>query len=71
MSLKKEGSSSSQEAPRVEVERKERPSKAPAATAEKAEKQQKSAAPKTKNLFQLELEKYAARKKGDDDSDKE
>jgi small subunit ribosomal protein S1 len=72
LSLKKEGSSSSQEAPaRAEVEqRKERVNKAPAA-AEKAEKQQKSAAPKTKNLFQLELEKYAARKKDGDDSDKE
>ena len=60
MSLKKEGAI---QEPRQEIERK--PSK-PAT--EKTEKQ-KSAAPKAKNLFQLELEKYAARKKGEDDND--
>lgn len=63
LSLKKE----STEAPR-ETERKERPSR----SADKAEKHKSTTSPKTKNLFQLELEKYAARNKGsDDESDKE
>ncbi len=62
LSLKKEASP---EAPRPETERKERPQK----QEQKAERQQKPTSPKTKNLFQLELEKYAARNKPDADSD--
>jgi small subunit ribosomal protein S1 len=59
LSLKKEGAI---QEPRTEAERKvSKPSP------EKTEKQK--AAPKAKNLFQLELEKYAARKKGEDDND--
>jgi small subunit ribosomal protein S1 len=64
LSLKKESTS---EAPARETERKERPSKS---ATDKVEKQQKSTmSPKTKNLFQLELEKYAARNKGSNDSE--
>ena len=64
LSLKKEGSSS--ESARPEVERKERVSKH--IEKERAEKQKQSA-PKTKNAFQLELEKYAARNNKDDAND--
>lgn len=66
LSLKKEGSAT--EAPRVETERKERPARVQ--QEHRMEKPQKSSAPKTKNVFQLELERYAARNKGED-TDKE
>ena len=69
LSLKKEGSSSSaavEPSVRHENPRKERT--AARHSESRAEKQQKSSSsPKTKNLFQLELEKYAAR--NNDDSD--
>jgi small subunit ribosomal protein S1 len=61
LSLKKDGEIKEQQ-PRSESKA-SRP-----APAEKAEKQ-KPISPKAKNLFQLELEKYAARKKGEDDND--
>lgn len=64
LSLKKEGSSEST----AHQERRERPSRA--ASEKSAGKQSKSSsessAPKAKNLFQLELEKYAARNRGED-----
>ena len=75
LSLKKEGSS---EATHHAQERREKPSRA--ATEQKSMARQpkssssssssESSAPKAKNLFQLELEKYAARNRGED-SDKE
>ena len=65
LSLKKEGSS--QEQPARSEERREKPQRP---SAEKVEKQKPATGPKAKNLFQLELEKYAARKK-DDSEDKE
>lgn len=62
LSLKKEGASESSARP--EMERRERPSR-PSSVEKSADKQKATNAPKAKNLFQLELEKYAARKKGD------
>ena len=73
LSLKKEGAPSSQEASAHTEQRKERPAK----SEHKSEKQSQSQSqkstnsPKTKNLFQLELEKYAARNKEDNSDDKE
>lgn len=62
LSLKKEGSSESAHV----QERKEKPSRQ-AAVDKGADKSAKSSsAPKAKNLFQLELEKYAARNRGED-----
>ena len=67
LSLKKEGSTQDHSYRETEP-RKERPSKP--APEHKAEKQ-KAATSKTKNLFQLELEKYTARNKGEDADDNE
>lgn len=66
LSLKKEGSESTAHA----QERREKPSRA--ASEKRSERQPKSSSssesstPKAKNLFQLELEKYAARNRGED-----
>ncbi len=60
LSLKKEGEIKEQPV------RSEAKVSRPAANVEKAGKEKTATSPKAKNLFQLELEKYAARKKGED-----
>lgn len=67
LSLKREGSSEASHS-RMETERKSERSSSYKAPSEKADKK-KVTTSKTKNLFQLELERYTARNKGDDDSD--
>ncbi|BDC34125.1 30S ribosomal protein S1 [Candidatus Dependentiae bacterium Noda2021] len=70
LKTKETGSSSSyssyEQAPRMETERREKP-KVARAEKQQHSKNQTTSAPKSKNLFQLELEKYAARQKQDGD----